>query len=55
MQRAHRLRNGHAGVKAVYLQEVNVWGVEAREGGVDGVEDARAGEAVLVDVVTGVA
>lgn len=51
MQRAHRLLDGHDGVETVDLEEVDVRGVEALEGALDSVEDRRAREAGVVDVL----
>ena len=51
MQRLHGLLRGRGRVEAVDLVEVDVGRVEAREGGVDGVEDGGAGEAGAVEVV----
>lgn len=48
---AHCLGDGGRGVEAVDLEEVNVGGSKAGEGGVDLVEDCGAGEAGLVLVV----
>lgn len=44
MQGAHCFGDGHGGVEAVDLEEVDVRGLEAGEGGFDAVEDRGAGE-----------
>ena len=53
VERLHRLLDGRAAVEAVDLQQVDVRGVEAAQGGVDLVEDGRTGETELVLVVLG--
>ena len=40
----HRFFDRHCFIEAVDLQEVNIGGLETEEGGVDGSEDALAGE-----------
>jgi hypothetical protein len=50
MQGFHRFLGGDLGVVSVDLEEIEVRGLQARERGVDRVEDGRAGEPTLVDV-----
>ena len=50
---AHGFVDGSGAVEAVDLEEVDVGGLEAGEGGFDLVEDGGAGLAVLVLVVFG--
>jgi hypothetical protein len=50
VQGFHRFFGGHPGVVSVDLEKIEVRGLQARERGVDRVEDGRAGEPALVDV-----
>ena len=51
MQCAHSLLNWDICIEAMYLQQVEVWSIEAREGGIDGGEDGLARQSGLVHVV----
>lgn len=53
MKRLHGLLERGVVVEAMDLEDIDVVGVEALERGVDLVEDGRAREVVLVDVVLG--
>lgn len=45
VKRRHCLGDGYGAIEAVNLQQVDIGGVEAFEGSVDGGEDCLAGEA----------
>ena len=51
VQGFHRFLAGHVGVVSVDLEKIEVRGLQARERGVDRVEDGCAGEPTLVDVL----
>ena len=51
MQRLHDLLHRYLWIETVNLVEVDVVGLETREGGFDGIEDRRAREAGAVHVV----
>ena len=48
MQGGHCFSEGDGGIETVDLKEVDVGGLEAGKGGVDGGEDGLAGEAWTV-------
>lgn len=53
MQRLHRLLDRYRLIVPVDLEHVDIGGVEAAQGGFDGVEDPLARQPALVDVVDG--
>lgn len=48
----HGFLCGSFGVKAVNLQQINVWRVQTLQGGIHRVEDGRARQAKLIDELT---
>ena len=50
MEGFHRFFGRNLGVVPVYLEKIEVRGLQARERGVNCVEDGRTGEATLVDI-----
>ena len=50
VQGFHRFFGGHLGIVSVNLEEIKVRSLQARERGVDRIEDGCAGEPTLVDV-----
>ena len=52
MQGLHRFFRRDFGVIPSNLEEIKVCGLQARERGLDRVEDGRAGESTLIDVLT---
>lgn len=45
MERGHCFFDGSGGIEAMDLVDVDIIGVQAAEGGIDGSEDGLAGEA----------